>query len=438
MQPFNYNVNVGNPQESFLRGMQQSFSLQDRDRAMQNAEAQQQAQRQAQEQQIQMQQELNALSQKPNPTAQDYARVATRYPQLAANLKNVWEPLGAEQRQNKISLYTQVLSALKSGNPDIAADLVKKQAEAYRNSGDEQQASSSEALSKVITINPKAALDSAALSLSQAMGPDQFAKVYDSLSKTPIEAENLSTKLQLENQKSVEDIQNSQLKRKLDVIDSQIKRADSDAKRDELQLKRDEIASKLTETDATKQAQAQGQLDAVNQQLGTIDKILNSPMVKGGMGDVGSVFRPGLAAIPGTDARDFENLVDTVKSQQFLSNLAAMKSSGGTLGQVTEKEGERMEKALASLDTNQSSDAFKAAVTTIKRSLERIQQQVIASGKLPTEKKGAGATVVETNTPFGVVTDSMINKVLRSTPGATREQVIRYLSTQKNTAAGAN
>ncbi len=181
MQPFNYSIDVPNPSDSFLKGASQGFALQDRQRAEQSAVIAQQQQMQAQQQQMQMQQELNALSQKPNPTAQDYARVSTRYPQLADKFKTIWEPLDAEQKTNKVALYSQVLSALKNGSPDVAEQLMTEQAAAFKAAGDDAQADSTERLAQMLKLNPKMAMDSAALALTQALGPDKFAANYASL-----------------------------------------------------------------------------------------------------------------------------------------------------------------------------------------------------------------------------------------------------------------
>lgn len=430
MQPFNYSIDVPNPTQGFLQGIQTADALKQRDIETQQKQI-------AFQQQQEMRQDLSALYSKPNPSTQDYIRIATRYPELGKNFKDLLGNLSEEQRQNKIGTMSQVLAALQSGSSDVAADLIKNTAEAQRNSGDEAGAKAADALAEVARTNPKVAINSVSTLLAASMGPEKFDSTFKTLFTAPQEAANAPVKNALENQNLVEDVESKRLKRQIDVIDAQIKSTDSETKRQELGLKRDELLAKQDEKSLKKKdeaAAAQGQLDAVAQQIETVKKIQDHPIAQGGLGGVGSVFKLGTANIPGTDAKDFENLVDSVKSQQFLSNLAALKASGGTLGQVTEAEGMRMEKAIASLDTNQSPEAFKAATNTIKKSLEKIQQQIIASGNLPKNSAGGkggenlGKTFLFNSPKYGKVTDAMVNQALEDNPGLTREQAIQFFS----------
>ncbi len=422
MQPFNYSIDTPDIQDSFLKGVQQNFALQDR----QNA---QQAQQQQQMQQMQMQRELNELANNPNPIAKDYARVATKYPQLSEKLKHVWEPLDAEQKQNRISQSTQVFAALKSGNSELAADLLNNQAEAARNSGDDRQAGLLEGLVKTIAINPKAVADATALTLSQAMGPEKFASVYDSLTKTPVEAEklaqesaNLPTKQRLENENLFQDVETKRLKRQLDVFDSQIKSEDSETKRGQLQVERDKLANEFNLKKQEKQIEAQNSLDTITQSLATIKKVAESPMLKGGVGGVGSWWRGVAAKLPGSEARDFDNLLETARSEQFTSAISQMKG----MGALSDAEGKKIEKAVASLDPDQSVAAFKTAANTIKSTLERAQAKIIGRGNLPTGESGGGAAFVMNHPKYGKITDAVVNSLLEQKPGMTREQALQF------------
>src|SRR5690606_5068360 len=55
-----------------------------------------------------------------------------------------------------------------------------------------------------------------------------------------------------------------------------------------------------------------------------------------------------MAKIPGTDARSYSQQVETLKSQVFLNQVEKMKG----MGALTDAEGARLEKAIASLDIN--------------------------------------------------------------------------------------
>lgn len=423
MEPINYAIDVVNPFTSATQGLQAGWAIRDRENAERAAAIQ--AQQKA-EQEAEMQADLANLSAKSNPTAQDYARVSTKYPHLAENFKKIWDPLNEEQKQNKISLYTQVLSAIKSGNPDIAIDTLKKQADAMRNSGDNIGADSTENLAETIRINPKMAMDTGALLLSQAMGPEKFSSVYDSLIKTPIEAENLPTKYKLENQKSFEDIETARLDRQIKVLDAKIKATDSETRRAELELKRDE---KITERDSKKQEKqvaAQSTLSSISDTRTLINKILNHPTAEGGFADVGSIFRPIAALKPGSEATDFNSLLDTLKSKQWMENIKKIRSEAGAIGSITDSEGKKLEEITANINPNQSPEAFKASIKTLSDILTKAERGLVAKGELPTSNSGVGGAYIMTHPKYGVITDAVINNLLAKKPGMTREQALQF------------
>lgn len=424
MQPMNYTINAGNPIASGIQGYQTGQAIQ------------QQAVQQQQQQQ--MRADLTALAQKENPTATDFARATIKYPQLAEHFKNVWAPLNAEQQQNKMSSATQVYSALQSGSSDIAKSVLQPQLEAARNSGNAKEAAGIEALMKTIDLNPQAAMTSAGLLLASTMGPEKFASTFDTLQKSPNEAQkiglenqrlglevgNLPTKQTLENQNLYEDAETKKLNRDISVLDAKIKSADSETKRDQLQLERDKLSNDLDTKKQDKQAAAQDSLDTISKSLEVLGRIEAHPTAQGGVGGVGSVWRPGMAKIAGSNAIDFDNLLETAQSQQFGTAIATMKG----MGALSDAEGKRLEKAVASLSPDQSPESFKTAVKTIRDTLERSQAKIIGRQDLPktTGTAAGGSAYVMTHPKYGVINDAVINKLLASKPGLTREQAIEF------------
>lgn len=432
MEPINYNINVKNPFESVVQGFQLGS-------AIRQDQLKQQQQQLALQQQQQMQADLARLSSNPGATAQDYAGMMVRYPQLSEHFKRSYDVLNADQQQSTLSDATQAYSALQTNKPDIAIKLLNDKAAAYRNGGNEGQAKKLETLAKTIEINPEAGRTSTALMLSSILGPEKFASTFSTLqdqtrkeetqpaelakanaeaSIKQAEAGNTPTDIQLKNTKAAEDIETARLKRQLDVLDVQIKQANSETQRGELQIKRDELQQKIAEKQTGQQADSQNQFDTVGNNLDTVNKILKHNVLTSSIG-VGSTIGKALGMVPGTDNKDFNAMLDTLKSQQFLTAAKELKG----LGALSDKEGERIERAVASLDRDQSPEAFKTALTTIKTTLERAQAKIVASGKLPTSN---GAFVMQ-HPVYGAVNDGMVNKLLSQFPGATREQVIQYL-----------
>jgi hypothetical protein len=145
--PINYAVDVQSPFEAALGGFKLGAA---------GAEAQ--AQAQAREQAMKAQTELKTLFTNPNATAADYARATAFLPKdQAESVRKSFDMLNTEQQQNSIRNAAQVYSAVKSGQIDIAKNLLKEQAAAQRNAGREQEAKASEHSLQLIELNPTGA-----------------------------------------------------------------------------------------------------------------------------------------------------------------------------------------------------------------------------------------------------------------------------------------
>lgn len=174
MEPINYSIQVKNPFESSLQGIQSGLAI---GQAVMQAQQQQAALKQYQ----QMQTDLSNLANNPNASAQDYASIMVKYPQLADHFKKSWDILSADQQQSKLNHSTQVYAALQSGNPQVAVDLLNKQSEAYVNSGKKEDAQAASHLAQMIQIDPNTAKTTAGLMLSSIMGPEKFASTFATL-----------------------------------------------------------------------------------------------------------------------------------------------------------------------------------------------------------------------------------------------------------------
>ena len=85
--PINFNTDVQSPFKSVLSGFQAGTAIR-----------QQQEQRQAAQQR---QADLVELSNNDSPTAQDYSRIITKYPDIAQSMQKSWEVLNQEQKDVK-------------------------------------------------------------------------------------------------------------------------------------------------------------------------------------------------------------------------------------------------------------------------------------------------------------------------------------------------
>jgi hypothetical protein len=253
MQPMNYTIDVKQPFANALSGVEAGFGLSN---AMDKAQQQQLAL----QQQVEMKRDLGVLAQNPNPTAQDFAQITTKYPQLAEHFKNTWSMLNTDQQQNRLGQATQVYSALQSGKVDIAKKLLTDQATAFRNAGQENDAKAAETMLQLVDSKPEIALNSAGLMLSSILGPDKFSTTFSTLSKLPsevrkgtadatkaeYEANNTPERLDLENRYKGAEIRN---------LDSQISNRagqlslDRDKLQSETELRLYELNQKNTQLD---------------------------------------------------------------------------------------------------------------------------------------------------------------------------------------------
>lgn len=196
MQPMNYALDVQQPFQAALSGMQAGLGL---TQAIDQAEARKQdlAQRQyALVQQQQMQADLSAFSNQQNqaPSERDFAEITTKYPQLAEPYKKIWDMISPEQRQSRLQQATQVFSALSAGKLDIAKNVLSEQIAAARNVGDERAVRGGETMLKLVNTDPNFARKSAGLMLASVLGPEDFIKNYSGLTKLPSEVQESEAK----------------------------------------------------------------------------------------------------------------------------------------------------------------------------------------------------------------------------------------------------
>lgn len=87
----------------------------------------------------------------------------------------------------------------------------------------------------------------------------------------------------------------------------------------------------------------------------------------------------GTATIPGTDAANFKAGLETLKSQVgfgVLQNMRNNSKTGGALGQVSNIENKLLQANLATLETAQSSEEFKAALDRILQYTEAAKDRM--------------------------------------------------------------
>ena len=415
-QPFNYMLNVPDPTQSVMGGIQNALAIGNM-MSQRNLNEQKALDLQkAREEQDQMKADLGTLSQNPTPSA--LASMMVKYPSLSENFKRTYDVLSTEQKDSRLGQATQVYAALQSGKPEIAQQLLTEQATAYRNSGQEREAKTLEDLSVLIKTSPETAKTSTGLFLASAMGPDKFTETFTKLQSEQREAELQPSKLtesQAKAQKAAveakfaesgavldlqkkgwditkiqEDIKiarqnagiaamNAQIAREGNQIkreENQFKLQDMVQKREENQFKLQDMVQKRDEAVRTKVADLEAVRTNMDNMLNTADRILNTPI-----GVIGSAAGPVSSRMPtfSQDTADLEALVETLGSQSFLSQIPNIKG----MGALSNAEGDKLQAALQNFSLKQSPERLLENVREAQRLVMKARKNMTVRTGLP-------------------------------------------------------
>jgi hypothetical protein len=402
-EPINYSIDAGNPFQSVLQGFKVGDFLQQRQMQQQQQIAEQQKAQQQAAAQAQMNADLGAVANNPNASGSDYAGLITKYPQLSEQLKRGWDVLNPAQQQARLSSATQVYSALQNNKPDIAMDMLKEQATAARNSGNEQDAKAAETMAQWIERDPGTAKTSIALRLAATVGADKFADVFGKLGaeqraaeQAPSDLAEKRAKAQQEMVKAkyadsvalqdiekrgwdikkvVSDIGIDKENARIRAMEAGLKREENDLKRQELQMKITDAKTAREDKIREKVSGAESAASTIDNMLNTADRVLKNPSLNSVIGSI----QGRLPSITSDEGADAIALIDTLGSQSFLSQLPSMKG----LGALSEKEGDKLQSALTNLSRTQSEEQFKYNLKEAQRLMLKARQNLSEKTGVP-------------------------------------------------------
>lgn len=166
LQPIpNYGINVPDAGAAFEQGMLWRKQF----------EAQQLQQQEAEN----IKRDIGALGARPTVAA--ITDLITKYPQLSERFKAKLGQLSDEEKRNRLAIATPIYAAMQSGKPEVAKAFLRQQADALRNSGNEQGARDAEAQIKLVELDPNTATTSFGVTLAGIMGPDAFKNTFGEL-----------------------------------------------------------------------------------------------------------------------------------------------------------------------------------------------------------------------------------------------------------------
>lgn len=320
----------------------------------------------------------NALS---NPTAQNWAAMSAKYPQQREAFKQSWDMLSKEQQDQDYLTGAQAFNALNAGNADVAKGLLDQRIAAMENSG--QNAGKLKAMRTTLDTDPSLvqgqlglvlssidptrwkntveaavapALQEAALNEKQANA--QKAAVAAKFAESNAAQDLAKTGWDI--QKIQNDIEVSKQNARIAAINADISRETNQLKRAELQQKLDESIQKRDESVRTKAADVESARGSIDNMLNTADRILQTKqgVWKDATGSIESRF-------PTFDSKvaDFEELLNTLGSQAFISQIPSMKG----MGALSNAEGEKLQASLQNFSLRQSPEQLRKNIEEAQR-----------------------------------------------------------------------
>lgn len=169
IQPPNYLVNMPNPQQSFVQGLQLGQGV----LGMQ----------QEQQSQEQMRQVLGQLA--ANPSVEGITRAMIQFPSLADKLKEPLKNMSETERTARVSDFMPIYAATVSGNPELASQRLMELSQAAANSGRPLEARRFADLARIVQSNPGLGNVSVGGVLASYLGPEKFYEAFKGLSTLP-------------------------------------------------------------------------------------------------------------------------------------------------------------------------------------------------------------------------------------------------------------
>lgn len=419
--PIDYTIQQPDLAGSLLGGIQGAQQL----RASQDAIAAREA---AQAKQQQYSEDLqNYLS---APSARGASAMIAKYPESQKALAASFDIYNKDQKDEIFKAGTEAYSAIRNGRPDVAASILDQRIKAAENSG--QDTKDLESLKQSLQRDPNATGAGLALTMS-ALNPDGWSKIASEqrsqamapaeLSLAQSKANKAATDAKFaesaavqdlakggwEIQKLANDINISKLNSQIAAMNAETARQGNAIKSQGNNIKLQELQLNLQDKVAKRDKAVQEKAAEVTSARGSIDNFLNTAdrVLQTDPDVISSAAGPVSSKIPtfSADTADFEELLNTLSSQAFMSQIPAMKG----LGALSEKEGDKLQTSLQNLSLRQSPER-------LMENVKEAQRLILKSRENLTNKYGVPD--VTPDTPAAAPTPNRIDALLQKYGGA--------------------
>lgn len=203
------------------------------------------------------------------------------------------------------------------------------------------------------------------------------------------------------------------------AMNAAISRENNGLKKQELELKRDDAQMVRDQKLRDKAAEATSGISSIDNILNTIDAVKNHPGLEKAVG-----IKSAFPTTPGSDAANFEALVETLGSQSFLSQISAFKG----MGALSDAEGKKLQSALSNFSIKQSPQQLRKNLGEVERLMTNARENVIKKTGAPASIAGGG--VVVKSPKYGDLNEQQVREFATS-KGLTRDQAIQVINSVK-------
>lgn len=361
---------------------------------------------QAEEKKAQYSTDLTQVLQ--NPSMSAFNEFALKYPSQREVIKDVAGRFSQEQLDNEFDIGAQVAVSLENENPDVALNIVEKTIQARKTAG--LPTTTYDQIQQILSntedpdrVNKAKAITNFSLTL---LNPEKFGKVVQTLEAQELRPEKVAEQrakalkagvdadfaasvavkelalkqAQIDNYAADQEIARENLK--INRLNADLKREENILKKRELEQKIDQAKAERDEKLRTKVADANNVYANFDNFLNTADRALQGwGRTKEGKVDISkpkgyveSATGPISTRLPtlSQDTADFEELIETLGSQAFLSQVDKMRG----LGALTEREGAALRASLTNLSLRQSPERLGQNLLEAQRLILKARNEV--------------------------------------------------------------
>lgn len=325
------------------------------------------------------------------PTAQGASAMMAKYPESQKAMAASFDVYNKGQKEDIFKAGTQAYSAIQNGRPDLASSILDERIKAAENSG--ADTTDLVSLKQSLERDPRATGAGLALTMS-ALDPEGWSKIAgesreaalapSKLTESQAKASKAATDAKFaesaavqdltkggwEIQKLANDINISKLNSQIAAMNAETNRLDSGTKSEANRLKTDELRLKMQDKVEAREAAIRDKVATVETARTNIDNLNNTiyKALQTPADVIESVTGPISSRAPtlSQDSADFEEVINTLKSQAFLAQIPTFKASGGA-GALSDAEGAKLESSLQSLSLRQSPKALTENLKEIQR-----------------------------------------------------------------------